>query len=327
MQRKSKSLSILLPVCLVFLLSGCQLAKEEMVGAGKDRLIGVYITTEHVDLFDMEEYIEEHPNMLLQGETVQIGKADSLEYANRLYAVKEKETLHYEDGTAGEEMDRYVFKETEGFGCFAPMMEDPKTGSSYLSLESDEEISDAKSLVNSRDDEEKVELSGTIYICPSKGKNVTIYCNPVYQSQDGRVYLLAGNGMSFEAPGSEGVVMSTEISETVTLTEEGETRNYSTAVKVSAEIVFMPEKIRILQMDGQGNVIDKQEYVPGEMPDELIPLDGTEYLIVETCKKAMGDSENIKRELIDKQIDGFRTLNRKENGICVQKWTHVWWAE
>ena len=50
------------------LLAGCQLAKEEAeLQQERDKLIGVYMTTDYVDTFDFERYMEENIGDIMNG--------------------------------------------------------------------------------------------------------------------------------------------------------------------------------------------------------------------------------------------------------------------
>ena len=46
-------------IIIAFLLNGCQLAREGGNVGHPDELVGVFITTEYVDLFDMEGYLND----------------------------------------------------------------------------------------------------------------------------------------------------------------------------------------------------------------------------------------------------------------------------
>ena len=60
---KTKIMVLLL---LLTLMCGCQLAKEDLSSENmqRDRLIGVFITLEHLDLFDDERYLEDNLNSI-----------------------------------------------------------------------------------------------------------------------------------------------------------------------------------------------------------------------------------------------------------------------
>ena len=54
-------------------------------GTSKDRLIGVFITTEHLDLFDFESYFQDNANKVMSGG--EISSSDSAPYQGKLYAI------------------------------------------------------------------------------------------------------------------------------------------------------------------------------------------------------------------------------------------------
>ena len=66
----SRRLKVILGVMMcATLLSGCQLAKEETeLQQEKDKLIGVYVTTEYVDTFDFEGFMEDNLEDIMKGE-------------------------------------------------------------------------------------------------------------------------------------------------------------------------------------------------------------------------------------------------------------------
>lgn len=87
-QGKGRKGAALLCLLLATMLTGCQLARPETV-AEVDRLIGVYVTLEPLDLFDFEAYFNDHAKELLAGGG-EIGPEDAAAYGGRLYAVQEE---------------------------------------------------------------------------------------------------------------------------------------------------------------------------------------------------------------------------------------------
>ena len=74
---KTKFICILL---LLSLLGGCRLAVEaEELPSGRDRLIGVFVTPEHLDLFNAEAFFNDHVNEILEGKEI---KGDTSAYQN-----------------------------------------------------------------------------------------------------------------------------------------------------------------------------------------------------------------------------------------------------
>lgn len=54
----------------------------EATDADKDRLVGVFITTEYLDLFDHERFLQDNTDQLLSGK--ELGEADAGAYQGRL---------------------------------------------------------------------------------------------------------------------------------------------------------------------------------------------------------------------------------------------------
>lgn len=76
MKNKQRFLMITLLSCLMILLAGCSLAKEDAGNDTKDTLIGAFITDEYLDLFDLDAYLDGNASKLLQNpDTVKIGRA------------------------------------------------------------------------------------------------------------------------------------------------------------------------------------------------------------------------------------------------------------
>lgn len=62
-----KKLSIALILALALALPGCSMLREEEAPVWTDRLVGIYITPEHVDTFDSASYFSDHASTLLNG--------------------------------------------------------------------------------------------------------------------------------------------------------------------------------------------------------------------------------------------------------------------
>ncbi len=322
----SRRLKLILGVMMcATLLSGCQLAKEEAeLKQEKDKLIGVYITADYVDTFDFERYMEENIGDIMNGGEVVIEGDEQNAYQNRIYAtvVEEVDT----DEVSGETIthQRYKFEDLEGMGYYAPLMYEEELSNTYVAIESDAGICDAKSHITGTDAGDMIQLEGTIYLCPNEEDRVEIYCNPVYQCPDGRVYLVSGQGMSFSG-GGEGGSMSHKVEDKVTVNENGEEKNYVNSVEIHVKTTYAPEKIIIIQMDASGNKLDYQEYVPGKLPEEIKPLADTEYFIIETYKPDSTGESIVTREMVGKEETFFQTLYVGERKVCEQDWTNIKW--
>lgn len=307
----------------IFALAGCQLARadagEEPTG---DRLIGVFVTDEYLDLFDFEGYLNDNFGGISDGGI--ITEDQSRRYEGRLYAVlKELELVDEETGETSTTKE-YVFEGVNGASYFAATITEEDGNTSYTTTGSDETISDGHTGIFIGDDEEKTTLEGIIYIAATPGM-ISRYINPVYQGADGRVYAVSGSGMTMDGAENEGGAFSQTIEETTTITENGESKKHSTSVKISLETMFSPVKIAILEMDENGSVLSHREYSPGQVPDRLAPNKQTEYIIVETHKQDSSGNALITRELIGREETNFTTFFRRGDDICVKRWTDLLW--
>lgn len=81
------------------------------------QFIGVFITTEHLDLFDFEGYINDNANKLINGGSNII--EDNKKYQGRMYATLTNQTLTSEESREAISVKDYVFEGIEGMAFFA----------------------------------------------------------------------------------------------------------------------------------------------------------------------------------------------------------------
>lgn len=289
----------------------------------KDRLIGIFVTTDYLDLFDFEGYLNDNINKVMDG-TVNVRREDSAKYNGRLYAELVDKTLTDTETGRTSTTKEYVFEGTEGFLYYGAKIEED--GESYYASSGDEAISDGHLGITVTDVGESVDMEGTIYMSAFGTKNC-LYFNPVYQTDDGEVYAVAGHGYSFSGEISEGMIGSVMLEETNSYTINGETAETGTKIKMSYAFMYAPVEIIVTQMSGDNQVVDSREYKPGELPEELIMMADTEYIIVETVKMDNSGKEIHTREMYQQDIDIFQTFFCREDGICVEKSTKVIWSE
>jgi len=315
---KTKIMVLLL---LLTLMCGCQLAKEDLSSENmqRDRLIGVFITLEHLDLFDDERYLEDNLNSILLGKN-----PDTIEmraYSERLYAVLADRILTNEESGNTITTQEYVFDTVEGFSYFVPLMEE--NGEVYIATNSDPAISHGHTAVNSGDKEEYT-LTGTLYLTPSCGESVC-YLNPVYQSADGSVYAVQGSGYDVSGSKAEGPNITCTLSEESTVTINGETKASRTSVSISVEVMFAPEEITVAAFSEEDQLIERTAFRPCEMPKRFAPHPETAYVIVRTCKHDPQGNEITTAQLYDKTKEGFETYFCREDGVCVGNYTKLEW--
>ncbi len=312
-----------LTLFVIFTLTGCQLAREDG-GAenSQDKLIGVYVSYEHVDLFDIEGYINDNLNFS-GGELIVEG--DNQKYQGRLYATRKDEVKTASQGEKYTETD-FTFDGIEGVGMFSPTLTDPLDNErTYISSCGGEGFTDYHLSINNGDNEEGIELEGTLYV-PLNAINDAVYINPVYQSGDGRVYLVSGDGFgASEQNEVDGSFFTQTISDKTTVTENGNSKEYSSTVKVSVSAMNPTEKVTILQMDKDSNIIKKDEYKPEAVPEELKPESVTDYIIVESAKSTYDKQTKIDRTIFTKDDEQLWFFRNEKNKIFVKTYTTVLW--
>ena len=317
---------LLIAVCCALILcalAGCKLAKESAeANTYEDRLIGVFITTEYLDLFDFEGYFNDNFNSFQGGELNMDGK-NTQKYQGRLYAVLVPRTLTNEETGETTVTHEYVFESVEGIQYCVPTIQATEVENSYIATMSDPAISDGHTSIYVGDDENRVSIDGTIFITSSNKMN-TYYFNPVYQSADGSVYAVSGDSVMFSSEAyGEGSAYSQTLDATTTITENGKTKKDSISIKISISVTFAPERIVILQMGPDNTIVSQTEYEPDEMPEDLMLETGTAYFIVETHK--LDDMKNmmISREIYGRDVENIETFFVREDGLCVKHWTQI----
>jgi len=290
----------------------------------KDRLIGVYVTRDYINLFDAEQYLQDNIDDIddiLTGGTI-IGTEDAETYTNRLYGVEtEIPAVNEETGTSYMYTD-FVFPGTEGFGTYCYRKEEEHGPVSVSAGGTG--ISDGHTHITTTDYGNNLALTGTIYVSVDAADN-SFYINPVYQSADGSIYLLPGSGVSFGS-NIEGMKHTTTLSEEETITVDGESVvAYSVEVELHVESVLPPETVHILQLDKDSTVLARTEYAADALPKSLTILSGTEYIIAESY--SAGNDPVITRQLFQKEDSYMNLICPWEEDICIKKDIRLDWSK
>lgn len=96
MKNRRRIIWIIVATMLLSMTTACQLAKEDLSEEStQDRLIGVFITCRHLDLFDTEGFIKDNINDLANGGNMT--NSNSEKYNGRLYAKLTTRELTNED--------------------------------------------------------------------------------------------------------------------------------------------------------------------------------------------------------------------------------------
>lgn len=323
--RLKQILAACLAASAMLSLAGCRLAREDARESnGEDRLIGVFITREHLDLFDSEAYVNDHVRGMSPGGELIVDQGDAGKYQGRLYASLVSETALNKD--TGEEYEdwKYVFKDVEGYSFFSAVTTRPGTGGQYTSAASEGAVSllEGNHLIG---DKEGFTLKGNLYLTTEE-QGGTLFFNPVYQQEDETVYAVNGIGIGLPEFYSQEAATIQSNDQTFSFVSDGETKTYTAEVTVNVYMIYPPEKIVVLKMDRSSEVLDRTEYIPGQLPEEITLEAGVAFIIAETHKSDDKGQSLVERKLYEKGADFMETLFLREDKVCVIQSTRLDWS-
>ena len=294
-----KKRMIVLLLAVLFLFSGCQLATEEN-GQSQDRLVGVFVTTEHLDLFDMESYLRDNANQLLGGGDIQL-EGDLRQYERRIFL---EET---DEGWSFPGLD----------GLLYMMVSDGNGGWTHYHSEG---ISD----VDSVQEGDSFELNGTIYLNQNTG-HVCFFYNPVYVTKDGAVYLLPGQGSSTDT--LAGVTMTHSFSEKTEVRNGTDSTVSKTNIGMTVKGIALPEKYVVISMNEDHQELGRETRLPGEFPERIVPAEGAAYILVECHSEDWEGNPEVTRAIysrteVTETVCHFKPGNQ---GILMKQFAVIEW--
>ena len=313
------------------LLCGCQLAEPETEAVGPDRLVGVFVTREHLNLFDMESYLEDNAGKLLNGG--QLFVEDSSEYSRRIYATLVPD--EYTDPEGGKHTTlKYEFPDLKGQFLGAYRVEEGWTvqpdgetlhHDSYWTTTAGEWFGDIHTHITSNEfDNTGIDLKSTIYVSDEM-EEILFFYNPVYQTAGGELYLLEGTGNSCQF--HDGSTMTHSINEEQESTVPGDEAVYRTDIEVVVKCITMAQRIVVNYVDENNEVFACEEYTGEEIPLELTASEGTEYLVCEIYRLNDEGEEIMYRQIRDRESDPIELYREVEDGICAKTELAVIWPE
>ena len=269
-----------LPIFLILwlvLVTGCQplAVVTASEASSHDRLIGVFVTSEYIDLYDFEGYMNDHIDELMtaDGEDIMVDSDDR--YQGRLY------------GVVDEDNPQHVFFEGyEGVVFIDSSYE--KEGESYSRLSQSGHVTQVGIAMT----DEGRTIEGTISL--RKDQPVMVYVNAVYENSEGEIYVMGGSGMSSDTNYGG---MSQSLSESYTRTENGESITEGFTVKVNFEPASEASLYIIQQMDEHNEILDSIEVTVDTIPESITVGDGTAYILVETIAQEDGVREVTERSI------------------------------
>lgn len=298
-----KKLYIVLVLMLTLVLNACSLANPE---AGneildtdqivQDRLIGVVVTDEHLNTFAMDD-MQEHP----------------------IYATVDKH------GSDEPYLWDLYFDGVDGYALLNATMKHGD-GEEFTMTDGSDFFSDVNTHHIMKDEGEELELKGTIYLQSGVERNDAVYyLNPVYQTEDGEIYVVGGNGLSSNVSGEEGNEMSSSVEGTYNSTLNGVSTHYKGVVEIKFITIAAPTRILFYQMNENHEILDVKEFAPDEVPEELETMEGTEYVLMETEREALNEAK-IQRKVCEPDREGQMTVKvycPSGDGILQQKYVKI----
>lgn len=297
MMQKGKAIVwYMIVILIVGLLGGCSLAKEDAGGEQKensDRLVGIFLTTEYLDLFDMDAYLNDHLDEIVDGGNI-IAENEA-KYNGRIYGTVEKHGT-----TEAKDCENWEihFDDLEGIAFFySEWQEEGQEPFSMLMI--GDEICDVTQHLNVTDVGESVYLTGTMYALVKENvENAGFYMNPVYMTTDGEYYVTAG--MGHYQGGIIGGSYTAKLEEEATITENGEKQVWGGAVELTVELLASkPEEIHLHYMDESLKILQTETVKPGEIPTQLRAGKDIACIVAET----VWEDGSVTRELVEKHTD------------------------
>ena len=206
----------------------------------------------------------------------------------------------------------YVFKGIDGMQCFFTNKDNMDNA---IVSHVDSAFTDKScSLHVINDDQQNVALKAKLYLGTSFDE--ILIQNPVYQTESGEVYAVAGQGADYS--GEEGMGGSFSLSESIERNADGKTVTRGTSVDIEVEVVAVPEKIIVLQFDAAGKLLSSESFTPGELPDSM--ESEAAYIVVGTVSQS-----GTQYEVFQPDDESISVLYCRADGVCVKQSCAVSW--
>ena len=177
------------------------------------------------------------------------------------------------------------------------------------------------------EDTGSVRMKASVSVVPKQEEEVFFF-NPVLRTEDGRVYTVPGDFTVISAEmNPPGAVVGQTVRDERTRTENGTETVDVTEVNAEILAVREPLKIRLLQFSRAHEILRSEEFAPGSVPEQIVPLAEADYLLLETEEKAPDGSAFTRREVFGRDTDGLDTLSCREDGICLSHYHEILWKE
>ena len=192
------------------------------------------------------------------------------------------------------------------------------------------DINDKENTVNGKKViEREYGINGTLYYV-LQDEEVMFFSAPIYQKADGGIYLGESSldAMMFRKDQME-YSRSSSFSKSASYshTENGEKIVEGRSIKAKIQLVREPVKITLCQYNAARELIQADEYLPGEMPRDITPLRDTAMIVVDTENKADEEDAKHSYQAISRADTSFYTLQYKGNGYCIEHYHTLKWPD
>ncbi len=309
-----KLFASLLLMGALLLLTGCQLASDRGESS-QDQLVGVFITTEYLDLMDVQAYVSDHQNDWENRPRTVAG--DTSAYQGRLYA---------EDVSKDPQRPDYRFPGIEGVPVYCVPLPEPDESDVYCWTPSEAPEAWTHYGYTVEDGGESMVLTSELCVAAQDGEQ-NFYANPIYRTEAGEIYLMSGSGVGQSGRSTEkvGSALTLTAAETVEVALRGEATRYRCEVKATVTFADPVEKDVLIQMDGNDQVLGREEFLPGQAPAEFAPARDTAYLILETHRQSKSGEQTVERSLYDRADEVFTTYQVGESNFFCRTDTEIHW--
>lgn len=278
-----------------------------------DHLIGVLITEDSIVSFDVESYLENHISELVNGEEIDMPEISANN--QRIYATN---TLNDDNSY------EFRFEGIKGIRFCSCYIDPEENGKGYWRSWAEEGCGNSHWKLNETEDTIRIEGECTVFSKISSYERI-FFMNPIYQTSDGRIYVIPGRGEAFSRDIAYYTASSSTLNEKKTMTINGETKTFEAEIKVNFSFLDPPTSVTLLQYDEENLVIAKQIINADSIPDEIIPLNNTRYLIIESEVSSPDGTKTTERQLIQRKDNHGEIFSVREDEICVQHLVEIAW--
>ena len=299
---------ILISVLSLLLLTGCQLASD---GPEEGQLVGVYFTTDVVSIPGTELEVD---NISSAG-SIRLTEG---QLGGRLYA----QELTDETGDI-----YYDFPGLDGVAFYQiPVV--GEDGQVRSIQENNQAIQERHLSTAIEDGEETSTVKGVLY-APTWGEQNCLFANPMYQTEDGKVYLEATpDAFDCASMLEEGAYVSYTWSSTNAVETSEGTKTSGLVFEYGYHGKNPVEKVVFTQMTADHRPIYAWEYPADQTPETLSVEPETAYLLVEShCINGRGTPyvDRILLDRNDQEDQTFTTYVQEIEGILSRRTTEIVW--